>query len=663
MIPDRYDVPVRQPTQHAPPPSSPPPPRYPTEVRSAVESQISPRATPMQREQAYVLIQSYVDRVGGVGDAGITAEALPARTSQLLEEAQIPTAAQDAIDTNADQIAGDVDSASRGEKGAALAVNLRRIEQADGSEAAAQAFAAFAEAEPELAAQAVVEFERDKVDGGGFDARLPEGFVWEDARDVYADPDATNELIRQGGAVLGGADAAAVDAYTAALANELVESGAANNALLYFNVASEIAGGGSEALQRSFVNSGLQAVDALLGDSGDPYSQPAASLISALGHVAAQSPTVARDVFVFTQSHDLGQTTKGNWSFETVLQIFATEGTALPSGHMPTSSLKPSYLAYMDALLGPGAEQGALSSYQALTIFETVSNSAEVWPTGTTLLEQGDIDDGSRGTAQMAQLFQTYMPQWIDAGSYAWNPQGGYDFTPVNLIAGLGTGTLDDRFDSAFTNFMEEALFDPNEKGAYRQPLMGAMVGMFGDLASGTLGVGMDTEARGRLVGGLMGIVDQGFDEYAAEIRSDAETDKAWASFGIGLAFSLVPGVQGAPKIATILISQGIGQGEGVVTDTVNQLIDAGVTREIASASAEAANRGDMLGAFEQLGLSPAAQRNLEEYIDLQQVSLGSGDKTVGELFRDIFGDGDISPDSEFRDGVSEGWRQVQERE
>ena len=305
------------------------------------------------------------------------------------------------------------------------------------------------------------------------------------------------------------------------------------------------------------------------------------------------------------------------------------EGTALPSGHTPANSLTPSYLGYMDALLGPGAAQGALSARDALTVFETVSNSGEVWPTGTTLLEQGDVEGGSRGTAQMAELFDKYMPQWINAGSYAWNPNGGYDFTPGNLIAGVGTGTLNDRFDSAFTNFMNEALFDPNEDGAYRQPLMGSLVGTFGDLASGKLGVGMDAEARGRLVGGIMGILDQGFDQYASEIRSDAETNKAWASFGIGLAFALVPDA-GGPKIAKILLAQGVGQGQDVVTDTVNQLIDAGVKRDIAEAAAAAANRGDILAAFEQLGLSAEAKTNLAEYIDLQQGRPGQRRQDLG---------------------------------
>jgi hypothetical protein len=84
------------PAPYVPPPPPPPPPRYDPEVRAAVDQEIAPLSTVQQRERAYELTQSYVDRVGGVGDAGITAEALPARTSQLLEEACIATVAQQA---------------------------------------------------------------------------------------------------------------------------------------------------------------------------------------------------------------------------------------------------------------------------------------------------------------------------------------------------------------------------------------------------------------------------------------------------------------------------------------------------------------------------------------------------------------------------------------
>ncbi|NLC62090.1 MAG: hypothetical protein GX761_12520, partial [Gammaproteobacteria bacterium] len=48
-------------------------------------------ATAGQRMEALELVQEYVDGVGGVGDVGITAEALPGRADQILRDAGIPT--------------------------------------------------------------------------------------------------------------------------------------------------------------------------------------------------------------------------------------------------------------------------------------------------------------------------------------------------------------------------------------------------------------------------------------------------------------------------------------------------------------------------------------------------------------------------------------------
>lgn len=64
---------------------------YRPEVLAAVDASLAPGASTEQRLQAYDTIQGYVDGVGGIGDAGINAEALPARTAVLLGEAGIPT--------------------------------------------------------------------------------------------------------------------------------------------------------------------------------------------------------------------------------------------------------------------------------------------------------------------------------------------------------------------------------------------------------------------------------------------------------------------------------------------------------------------------------------------------------------------------------------------
>ena len=72
------------------------PTKYRQEVLDAVDGALSSTANLEQRARAYEEIQAYVDGVGGIGDAGITAEALPGRTATLLEEAGLPTAVQDA---------------------------------------------------------------------------------------------------------------------------------------------------------------------------------------------------------------------------------------------------------------------------------------------------------------------------------------------------------------------------------------------------------------------------------------------------------------------------------------------------------------------------------------------------------------------------------------
>ena len=66
------------------------------EVQEAVDQEISPSATEEERERAYALVNDYVDDVGGLGDRGINASALPDRAAQLLDDAGIPTIAAEA---------------------------------------------------------------------------------------------------------------------------------------------------------------------------------------------------------------------------------------------------------------------------------------------------------------------------------------------------------------------------------------------------------------------------------------------------------------------------------------------------------------------------------------------------------------------------------------
>lgn len=70
--------------------------RFDSRVVAAVDREISPSASAEQKWEAYQQIQEYVDGVGGINDAGISAEALLGRTATLLEEAELPTVAADA---------------------------------------------------------------------------------------------------------------------------------------------------------------------------------------------------------------------------------------------------------------------------------------------------------------------------------------------------------------------------------------------------------------------------------------------------------------------------------------------------------------------------------------------------------------------------------------
>lgn len=75
---------------------------YRPEVMEAVDQALSPDATTGQRLDAYATVDDYVTAVGGISDAGILAEALPGRATQLLHEAGIPTNYGDGIQAGED---------------------------------------------------------------------------------------------------------------------------------------------------------------------------------------------------------------------------------------------------------------------------------------------------------------------------------------------------------------------------------------------------------------------------------------------------------------------------------------------------------------------------------------------------------------------------------
>jgi LysM repeat protein len=72
----------------------PPPSGIDPEVVSAVDSVLGPDATSEQRNEAYAKVQAEVDRIGGVGDAGIVAEAIAPVAAEVLQKNDIPAIAQ-----------------------------------------------------------------------------------------------------------------------------------------------------------------------------------------------------------------------------------------------------------------------------------------------------------------------------------------------------------------------------------------------------------------------------------------------------------------------------------------------------------------------------------------------------------------------------------------
>ena len=64
--------------------------RLRAEVITSVNGLLADGATPADREAAYATVQRYVDQVGGIGDAGIVADALPLKAAHLLADAGNP---------------------------------------------------------------------------------------------------------------------------------------------------------------------------------------------------------------------------------------------------------------------------------------------------------------------------------------------------------------------------------------------------------------------------------------------------------------------------------------------------------------------------------------------------------------------------------------------
>jgi hypothetical protein len=632
----------------APAPSSPLTPAQPA-VEPTQQNSRQTREGPSNPSGTAPPAGSAQPKVPSAAVNKVATTAGPAATASPKPTPQASAAQQQFVD--------DVQRASEDDRGVVMAQGLTDLSQRFGDPAAAQAYAMLAKAEPKLAAQATANFYVDE--------NTPPDKAW--TLDPTHTPegmqateklftrglDTVHRLMAAGQQAIGKLDTRTLDAFTTELSVQASKYWAPT---LLSGITRDSLASGSEALARSLSRNAMATASTALGRDGDPQSGNWPDYLSMVGQVAKASPSAAREVFNFTQSHALGKAAAGNAALEATLQAFASDGGGLPR-RSEQRQLTPSYLPFMQALLAPSAAQGALSASDALQVFETVCNSQEDFR-GVSLLEQGNKKGGSQGTAQMADLYSRYMPAWV-APQFTAKAGGGYTQGP-SLIAASTTGTLNDRFDQCFSNFMREAMFDPNEAGPYRQKLLANELGFISDLNNGKLAGTMSSEARGRLTGNLVGLINQGFDKYAADAREDGETKKALANFAIGLGFAFVSGPEG--KVAEVLFSQGLDQGKGLAEDAIGQLVDAGVERKIAAGAVAAARSGDLLGALNQLNFKGEAGQRVQEYVNQQRTSFENGNLSLGELLLQIFADPKITGNGEFSEGLKSGWEQVKDR-
>lgn len=105
-------------------------PVVPKDVVQSVDMVIGPDASFDQRIAGYKAVGEYVEQVGGVSDQGITAEALPARASQLLREAGTDVRLREEVITATNGLLAD--DASPRDRAAAYATVQRYVDQVGG---------------------------------------------------------------------------------------------------------------------------------------------------------------------------------------------------------------------------------------------------------------------------------------------------------------------------------------------------------------------------------------------------------------------------------------------------------------------------------------------------------------------------------------------------
>lgn len=210
-----------------------------------------------------------------------------------------------------------------------------------------------------------------------------------------------------------------------------------------------------------------------------------------------------------------------------------------------------------------------------------------------------------------------HMPQWIDSGAVS-----------------LDSGYIRNDMVQPLDNFFRSALFDPNEDNAARDALFSTTARLQVDLGQGRTGGALSEEARGRLMGALSTMVNNGFDSYVD--ASGAQGKLAAVNF----ITDQVAGVGGSALALTgpakLLAGVALGAGKEGVKAIAADLVARGIAADKAEAAAALAVNGDLAGAFEKIGLSGPQWQQSAELIEDRSDAIASGDYTFGELLQSI---------------------------
>jgi hypothetical protein len=485
-----------------------------------------------------------------------------------------------------------------------LQEQLTHIANTQGEDAAHAALAEFIESDPKKAAEVIAHLY-------GSRGHIPE------------DDEAAVDALLQGGVreALGSLNASEREDFARALAEGTAVDNLNGRALR--GITQLVMESGSEAFKADYVEQGLRLVNE--NSAGGSYTQAGnhwVDFVSALGFVAADSPAAAQAAFNVAKNEGFSGGAAGEEGLRELFQAFAIENPIIDSPMNPHPGEAP-YTRVLEQLMSspyipgvPAAALGRLSADDALLMFKAIAGEQE-GSLGISLLEADQADGDNRGTQLVSELYMRYMPQWIDSGAVS-----------------LESGYIRSDMVKPLDNFYRTALFDPGENNPARDALYSATARQLVDLGQGSSGRALSEEARGRLMGSLSTMVNNGFDSYVD--ASGARGKLAVINFIIDQVSGAAGGALSLTGPAKVLAGAALDGGTLGVKAIAADLVERGITEDKANAAAELAVNGDLAGAFETIGLTGAQWRQTAELIEDRSDSIASGDYNFGELLQTV---------------------------